>query len=227
MKTKFWLSLIVLVSYSLVYAQSDYEIIEDTLSMSRGEKNAFTLVVPNATASISEDIWKKYVRDFKARTKLDKKSNEWLTDDAQIKAISENTIDIYTKFNENLGAHYTEIVFWFDLGGAYLSSTVHPDKFSFAKSFMNSYGDMVTKVVIEDELKLQEKKLKELDSDLVKLMKDNDEFHKKIQEAQAIIDQMEKNIKVNLNEQDVKKGEIEAQRTTIDNVKTRLSRYKV
>lgn len=218
----------MLVLTSLVlHAQSDYEIREGMLSMSRGVKNSFTLVIPNATASLAEDAWKKYMRDFKGRTKLNKKSNEWLTDDAELKAVSENTIDIYTKFNENLGAHLTDVVFWFDLGGAYLSSEVHPDKYEFAKQFMNKYGDLATKLIIEEELKAQEKRLKELDGDLSKLVKENAEFHKKITEAQAIIDQMEKNIKVNDNAQNVKKNEIESQRVLIDEVKTKLNRYKV
>ncbi|MBK8501723.1 MAG: hypothetical protein IPL46_05665 [Saprospiraceae bacterium] len=85
----------------MLHAQSDYEIKEDTLSMSRGEKNSFTLVIPNATAGLAEDTWKKYMRDFKGRPKLNKKSNEWMTDNAELKVVSDNTIDIYTKFHEN------------------------------------------------------------------------------------------------------------------------------
>lgn len=216
-----------LLLLTIVQAQSDYEILEDTQSMSRGDKNAFTLVIPNATASLAEETWKKYMRDFKGKPKLDKKSNEWFTDDTQLKTVSENSIDIYTKFNENLESHLAKVVFWFDLGGAYLSSTVHPDKYEFVKQFMNKYGDSVTKVVIEEELKAHEKRLKELDGDLSKLEKENADFHKKIEEAQSIIDQMEKNIKVNLNAQNVKKTEIDGQRHLIDDVKTKLNRYRV
>lgn len=216
-----------LMVLNFIQAQSDYEILEDTLSMSRGDKNAFTLVIPNATASLAEDTWKKFMRDFKGRPKLNKKSNEWFTDDTQLKTVSENSIDIYTKFNENLQSHYTDVIFWFDLGGAYLSSKVHPEKYEFVRQFMNKYGDAVTREIIEEELRAHEKRLKELDSDLSKLVKENDEFHKKIQEAQAIIDQMEKNIKVNLNAQNVKKNEIDGQRNLIDEVKTRLNRYRV
>jgi hypothetical protein len=211
----------------MLHAQGNYEIKEGMLSMSRGEKNSFTLVIPDATASLAEDTWKKYMRDFKGRPKLDKKSNEWVTDDAELKAVSENTIDIYTKFHENLGAHFTEATFWFDLGGAYMSSEVHPDKYAFSKQFMNKYGDLVTSLIIEEELKAQEKRLKELEGDLSKLVKENDDFHKKIQEAQSIIDEMEKNIKVNVNAQDVKKSEIEGHRGLIDEVNTKLNRYKV
>ena len=211
---------------TVVQAQSDYEILEDTQSMSRGDNNSFTLVIPNATASLAEETWKKYMRDFKGRPKLDKKSNEWFADDTELKTVSENSIDIYTKFNENLESHLSKVVFWFDLGGAYLSSSAHPEKFEFIKQFMNKYGDAVTKEVIEEELKAHEKRLKELDGDLSKLEKENVDFHKKIEEAQAIINQMEKNIEVNLNAQNVKKTEIDGQRNLIDDVKTKLNRYR-
>ncbi|MBK8501724.1 MAG: hypothetical protein IPL46_05670 [Saprospiraceae bacterium] len=108
-----------------------------------------------------------------------------------------------------------------------MASAIHPDKYEFAKQFMNKYGDLVTSLIIEEELKAQEKRLKELEGDLSKLVKENDDFHKKIQDAQAIIDEMEKNIKVNVNAQAVKKSNIESQRGLIDDVNTKLNRYKV
>jgi hypothetical protein len=158
---------------------------------------------------------------------LDKKSNEWLADDAKLETISENTVDVYTKFSENLSGHVTDVTFWFDLGGAFLSTANHPDKVVFAHQLMNRYGNMVTEVLIEEELKMQDKRLKELDGDLDKLVKVNEDYHKKIDDAQAIIDEMNKSIEINLNEQGVKKKSIEDQRATIDQVKDRLSKYKV
>ncbi|NND34959.1 MAG: hypothetical protein HKN76_20400 [Saprospiraceae bacterium] len=210
-----------------LFTQSDYEIREAEASLSRGSQNSFTVVIPYATTSLGEDILKKLMREYKGRPKLDKKSNEWFADDAKLETISDNTVDVYTKFRENLAEHFTEVTFWFDLGGAFLSTASHPDKVVFAHQLLNRYGDMVTEVLIEEELKMQEKRLKELDNDLGKLNKENEGYHKEIDEAQAIIDQMKKDIEINLNAQGVKQSEIEKQRATIDQVKERLSRYQI
>lgn len=225
MKKIFFLFLAVMGTVWLV-AQSDYIITEAEASMSRGAQNSFTIEIPNATTALAEDILKKILREYKGKPKLDKKSNEWMADDAKLETISENTVDVYTKFHEDLANHRTSATFWFDLGGAFLSTERHADKVVFANQLLDRYGDMITEVVIEEELKLQEKQLKELDSDLGKLVKVNEDYHKKISEAQAIIDQMNKDIEINLNEQGVKKNEIENQRSTIDQVRTRLNAYK-
>lgn len=219
--------LVALAGTMIAYTQSDYVINEALAHMSRGSQNSFTIVVPNATTSLGEDILKKLLREYKGKPKLDKKSKEWLADDAKLETISANTVDVYTKFNENSAGHVTEVTFWFDLGGAFLSTERHGDKVVFAKQFLNRYGDMITEVLIEDDLKMQERKLKDLDNDLSKLVKVNDEYHQKIAEAQAIIDEMYKNIEINLNEQAAKKSDIDQQRATVDQVKDSLNNYKV
>ncbi|MCB0685402.1 MAG: hypothetical protein KDC53_02720 [Saprospiraceae bacterium] len=223
---KFIASIITLSIPIFLIAQSDYTINEGVREMSQGAKNSFTMFIPNASTSIGEDILKKYLRQYKGKPKLDKKTNEWFSDDAKLETISQNTIDIYTKLEENLAAHVLEVTFWYDLGGAFLSSTDHPEQIAAATQFMNRYGDMVTEVLIEEELKMEEKKLKELESDLSKLVKENDDYHKKVDEAQALIDALNKDIQVNLNAQSAKQSNIDDQRKTIDTVNNRLNLYR-
>jgi len=219
---------IVLVSLIIfsVNAQEDYVINEGLAKMSRGEQNSFTITIPRASESVSADVWKKFTRGFKAKSKLDKKSREWFSDDANIEKISENSVDIYGRFSESTVDNSTDLTVWVDLGGLFLSSETNPDKAKYTEEVLRQYANEVMVEVVQEELKIEEGKLKDLDKDLSKLIKDNEGFHEEISKAEALIIEMRKNIEINMNEQAAKQSTIDGQRNTIDEVKAKIEAYK-
>ena len=96
---------------------------EDTVKMSKGENNAFIMELPTDDSKMIKADWVKYMKGFKGKkTKLNKKTGEYFSDNANIKYLSDNTIDVFAKVKGNT------LTVWYNLGGAYLNSEMHTDK---------------------------------------------------------------------------------------------------
>ena len=85
------------------------------------------------------------------------------------------------------------------------------------------YDVVVRKKVIQKELDREEKKIKDLNKDLLKLGEKNEDLHKDIENYKKKITEAQKNIEKNLNDQDTKMVEIGAQKKVVDKVIDRLN----
>lgn len=201
-----------------------YNIMEEEKSMSKGFNNGFTIRLIGSTSKMAEDVWKGYVKNYGGKTKKDRKLGEFFTDDAKIRDISDNTVDVYASFSN--ADTFTVANVWFDLGGAYLSTEAHSEQSPGAEAFIKAYAFEVGKEVAKEDLKAQEKYMKELQKDLKDLEKDNEGYHKKIEEAKKLIAEMEKNIEVNLENQETKKEEIKVQQDVVKQAESELGKYQ-
>lgn len=224
---KNWFLFLVLIAFApLANAQMhayNAAIQEDAKMMSKGTQNAFSIELPNITEKVAEEVWKKFSKTYDAKSKRDRKTREYFAEDAKINEMGSNPIDIYTTFSEL--EEGTMVNFWFDLGGAFLSSELHDAQVSAANTMLQSYAFAVGKKQAEDELKAEEKAQKELEKELEKLVKDNKEYHKKIEEAKELITKMENNIKTNEQDQEKKQTEIGAQKEVVKTKGANLAEY--
>lgn len=196
---------------------------EDELAMSKGANNAITITLPGADAKKAATVWKAYSKSFKAKTKKTKGSDEWLSDDARLPDVSDNSVDIYASFDDSGDGSVATV--WVDLGGAYLSSKEHNSGYGGAVTMLEEYAKEVGKSVAEDQLKMEEKALKTLSKDLDKLKKNNEAYHKKIDDAKKLIAEMESNIKQNLQDQEKKNGEIDTQTEVVKKAGERVREF--
>ncbi|MFK7936055.1 MAG: hypothetical protein AB8G22_21255 [Saprospiraceae bacterium] len=224
---KNWFLLFALFTFSqLATAQLhsyDSFVQEEEKMMSKGSNNGFTITLSGINKDMAEDVWKKFSKTYDVRAKRDRKTKEYFADNAQIGEMSNNPVDIYTTFSQ--ADTNTVVNFWFDLGGAYLSSDLHNEQVSAANTVLQSYAFAVGKKRAEEELKVEEKVEKELEKQFEKLEKENKEFHKRIEEAKELIAKMEKNIEVNLEEQEKKKMEMNTQKEVIKVKENVLSEF--
>ena len=86
-------------------SQKTKDFIDDRL------KNVFTEL-----SSVQDSI-----KNFKGKLKYNRKIDEYFSDNAEIKDMSENAVDIISKVYDN-GAEGTTVAIWFNLGVTYLSS---------------------------------------------------------------------------------------------------------
>jgi len=142
---------------------------------------------------------------------------EIFADDAQIKDISVNTVDIYAKIEKSKDGD-VEIFVAFDLGGAFLSSSQHSDKFKEAKKIIRDFGVTTAKEAVQEQLKAAEKAMKDLEKEKENLIKENEDFHKKIEGWENDIVKAKDDIKTNEKDQETKVKEIEAQQKVIEAV---------
>ncbi|NJL75385.1 MAG: hypothetical protein HC892_10490 [Saprospiraceae bacterium] len=130
---------------------------------------------------------------------------------------------MYAKFDGSGSG--TIVTVWFDLGGAFLASEQHEEAYQAADQLMRDFASAVGKSMAEDNVKEQEKILKNLEKELEKLGKDKDGYYKKIEEAKKLITEMEQSIEQNLKDQEKKQEEIKAQGQVIEQAKDKVKAF--
>ncbi len=212
-------ALLMCFTVSAAFAQFIQENIQ---SFSKGSHNALSMELPKTNLKDTQKAWEKFAsKNLKGKTKFDKKSGECFTDNAIMKSMSNNDFDVYARVTAS-GAN-TIITIWYDLGGAYLTSDQHPTEFKAMEKMMYTFALSVSRDILEDQIKDEEKALKKLEGDLKKLGKDKEGYEKDIEKAKATIIERESNIDQNIVDQENKKGEIKAQQGVIETLKQKVS----
>ncbi|MEM1320108.1 MAG: hypothetical protein AAGG75_07600 [Bacteroidota bacterium] len=197
------------------------QVSEEERVMSLGLNNAVVLEMPDTEEKFVEKLWKKFIKPYKGKTKRNRKADEWMTDDAAVVGIGgANAIDIYAQF-ASVGDD-VELAMWVDMGGAFLSSYEHPSPYLEAEKLLMRFALYAAKETTRLELEAEEKRMKKLKSTLKKLERDNERYHREIEQAKARIARAEDNIDANVIEQGDTRQLIELQKEAILLVKKRL-----
>lgn len=202
---------------------------EGNNSMSLGSYNALSVELPGTETKEVEKAWDKFIDEYKGKTKKDKKSGEIFTDNATIKSWGNNTVDIYAKVTPSSaakGALGNKLDVWFDLGGAYLSSSTHQDKYKYAEKMLQDFALSVSRTMIEEELKEQQKNLKKEEKTLTDLEKDKAGLEKDIESYKEKIKKAESDIEANIAKQKEQAAAIEKQKAVVSEVQKKLDSLK-
>ncbi len=221
LKIKF-MSKILITLFLFFSLYSFGQVSEGMKPMSRGNNNALTVSLSGVSVNEAEKIWKKYVDKYDGRDKWNKKAKELFIDNASISTIGDNTVDLYSKA-ETMGDGVLFSV-WFDLGGAYLSSIAHADKYVAASEVLSGYYREVEKYKTEQKLDNEENKLKDLTGNMKDLARDKESYEKDIKKAEEKINDLRARIEQNNKDQAAKQAEIDAQRSVVDGVKSTLGK---
>ncbi len=213
--------LTLLLCFSLA---SFAQITETTRSMSLGNNNSCSILLKKTDKKEVEKAWGKYIKDFKGKTKFNKKKDETFTDNAEIKEMSSNTVDVYATFVDQ--GDDTEMFVWFDLGGAFLSSSTHPERYPFAEKIINDFAMTVSTAMIEDELKENEKMLKKMEGDLKDAEKDQKNHEDDISKYEKKIEEAKAGIEKSIEDQKNHAVEIEKQKAKVEEIKKKLKDLK-
>ena len=188
-----------------------------------GKNNALTILLKRTDKKEIEKNLEKFLKkNYDGKTKRNKKSGEIFSDNSKIDKMSSNTVDIYAIVDE--AGEDTQLTVWFDLGGAYLSSAIHTDRFPAGEKVLNDFALTVSKAQVEEELKSQKKSLGKLEGDLKDLEKDEKKLHKDIKEWEEKIAKAKKEIEEKQLAQKNKVKEIETQKQVVKDVETTLKK---
>lgn len=195
---------------------------EEEKSMSQGVRNSLVFEVP-VKPDFVEDEWKDFLNDYKAKPKWMKKEKEWFSDNAIITEIGgNNPVDVYAKI-ENSGSEASLLTVWFDLGGAYLSSYQHAEKYAAAQHMLRTFSIKVQKDMTTKELEKEEKKFKKAEGNLKDLVKDKEQLLKDIENYKAKIKKAEDDIIKNDKDQKDAQKNIEEQKEVVKKVQEKLN----
>ncbi len=225
MKKILFAAIVAIFTTIAAFAQN-VVVTEGAAAMSQGSNNGFTVKLPGTDKKDVEKAWKKFVDNYKGKQKFDKKTEELLANNSVIKEINgDNTIDIYSKITADSKTDNTLTV-WFNLGGAYLSSQAHGDKAKIAQKMISDFALSVSRTMLEDQLKEEEKKAKKELEKLKDLEKDKAELEKDIESYKKKIAKAEDDIKKNVEKQKDQTATLEKQKDAVEVVKKKISSLK-
>jgi hypothetical protein len=210
MKKIFILSLLAGIS-SLSFGQK-IRVHESKENIGGGSHNALTVQVYGVDAKEVEKEWKSKMKDLGAKVSNNK--GELFGDNAVIKEMGNNTVDMYARVDDKKDE--VDLVVAFDLGGAYLNSSEHADKYKIAERIMHDFAVNITKGAIEYQLKTQQKALDKMNGQEKDLEKENKNLNNEVVDYQNRIKKDQDAIEKNKNDQAAKQKEISQQQQVVD-----------
>jgi len=197
------------------------QISEKKVAGSFGTQNAFVVEHVDATAEHAEDAWKELMKEFSKKTKYNRKSYTWETNEAKMPTISSKDLNLYMMVTEGNGMTITSV--FFDDGMMFLGSDNSEDAIVDINGLLGKYHQLTQKLVIEDELELEENNLKSLEKSLEKLKKENQKLHEQIADYEQKIVEAEDNIITNIDNQQMSEEAINDQKGLIEMIKEKLN----
>ena len=189
--------------------------------MSEGLQTAFIITLDGADGGDASKIWRDFVKEY-GKVERDRKTKEYRLQDVIIPAIHDTMpLSIIAKFDEY--DELTRVNFWIKMDERFINVSDDVDEMDKVAVLLDEYTTLVSKKVVQDELKSEEKILSRLEKDLKKLVDRNEDLHKDIQKARDLIRKAEAEIEENIREQEAKKVEITAQSDKVKNVSTKLN----
>lgn len=218
----FLIALIQIVAIAGVSAQK-IKVAEKNENLGGGKHNALYVPVYETDEKLIEKEWKSLLKRYNA--KMATLGDEQFGDNAVIKDISNNTIDIYWKLEKGT-ENSVRVIAAFDLGGAYLSSGTHGKEYRVIETIMYDFALELTRKTVANQLKEAQKEAEKRDKKLKGLVKDNEDLHKDIDNYKAKIQAAENNISLNLNDQKDAKAALDAQNKILEDAKLRAKKYE-
>ncbi len=206
----------------IAFAQNKIKVNQVTEKMSQGYKAGLSVMIPEANLKEIEKIWKKRLKDFDG--KVSESKGELIADNAMVKGISENTVDIYSQM-EKVGDDVKMIVY-FDLGGSYLSLSTHPDQYAKADDIIEQFAIKSAKEAVSQEIEVAAKALKYLEQDQEKLKKEKEDKEREIEQWKKDISKAETDIKKNLQDQETQKAAVSEQKKVVADLNKKLNGIK-
>ncbi len=188
-------------------------VLPETKSMSKGEKTALTLKIPEAQVKNVQKNWEKYIRN-KTKSKIQKALDETSIQATNIGAIYQEPINVYSKLVQT--PEGVNVSAFFEIDSAFIT-TSDEDKLTAASEYLRKFGIQEYKLATEDQLRNEEKILKTMRQKLTKLQKENEKMHKNIKENESNIVNTESDITINLSDQVRKATEVENQKVATAN----------
>ncbi|MBI1289350.1 MAG: hypothetical protein GC178_17415 [Flavobacteriales bacterium] len=197
------LTLALVLFSSIAFAQKKIEVVEKTVTIDGKDRNCLTVSIKGADVEEVKKAWKKQLKDLKG--KVDDKTIIF-GDDCKDKSMGDNTFDVYSIVEATIDTS-VRLSAAFDLGGADLNSTDHPEKYLAATKIVHDFGVDQAKAVVQGKIDDDQKLLKGLEKDLNGLEKDKEKAEKDIQDNKDKIIANKEAIAGNISDQKAKQSE--------------------
>lgn len=206
-------------AFSFAAFAGKVKVSESKENIGGGNNNALTITIYEANP---DDIIKEFrsiMKDYDA--KVSTKGDELFGDNAIIKKMGNNTVDIWAKVVKVKDGE-SKLIVAFDLGGAFLNSSDHKDKYPVAKEIVENFAIKMQKDAIEEQLAAATKALEKMQDQQKDLEKKNADLKDDIKNYEEKIKKAQDDVKKNEEDQAKKKNDISVQQKVVDGVKEKL-----
>jgi chromosome segregation ATPase len=192
---KFFTTVLFLSSLLLTKSVSA-QVLEGIRQLSIGQANALSVSIEGLSKDQVKEMYLKYLKKTGGKSTDNKIFGEIFTDNGTIKNLSNTTIDIYSqiiqKDNNNV-----ELVVAFNLGGIYLSSIQHADRYNYATAWLQEFTDLLHNRAVEVKLDVEEKELTAKQKEFEVLLKAQAQLESDIAEYEQKIAEARQNLSAN------------------------------
>ena len=215
---KKYFTLLLLLTATFAFAQKvKIKVEEQNENIGGGKHNALVVIIYDSNKDDIEKEWKSLMKDYNAKVSG---KDEIFADNAMIKAMSENTVDVYARV-EKVNDKECKLIVGFLMGETWLSSSGNKAAYNAAEKIVKDFANKTTKDGMAGITKAENKKLKELKDDKSDLEKKNDNLKKDIEDYKAKLAKAEEDLKKNEEDQKKKQQEIDDQQKKVDAAKAR------
>ena len=218
MKKLFVLAFAIAISFSA--SAQKIKVKESNENIGGGNHNALTVTLYDINPSDAVDAFRSFIKKYDG--KRSSQDGGVFSDNATIKEMGNNTVDIYGKAQGKKGDKEITFVIAFDLGGAFLNSSDHKEQYKVAEKIAREFAINTCKEIVEQKLNDAQKNLSSLEDEQKDLEKENKNLNSDIEDYKAKIKKAEDNIATNKTNQEKKKSEIDAQKKVVSDVETKL-----
>ncbi|MEZ5022294.1 MAG: hypothetical protein R2728_03345 [Chitinophagales bacterium] len=220
---------IILLSSLLLFQQNIFAQFNVTINeigefMSMGEKTGVEVLLLDADPDQVAKDWKKFMKKYKTKAKQPKKSNEIFADNATIKDMSANTVDVYAIVRPS--EYGTKLAVFYNLGGSFVSSQEHPVAFGAAKKMLHEFALEEARIQVDNELDEQNSVLKDLNKELDKMLSSKSKSVKEVEKAKALIEQREQDLAELKQAIETKEQQLSLQKEIIETLKQKTKGLK-
>jgi peptidoglycan hydrolase CwlO-like protein len=178
---------------SPVQAQDSLQITESIETMSQGRQNGFQIIIPQNSAKDAESLWKKFMRD-ETKTSVKKEYNEMVLHTAVLKSLGSDVVSVYAAFKE-ADSRAMLSVFVSGADSVFISSATNESLAVSTKLLVRNYAVYAYKEGVSQQLRSENKKLKDLEDELKDLEKNISSSENQIKKNNREIGRQKDNIK--------------------------------
>ncbi len=222
MKRKILLSLALAVSGAITVCAQKIKVKEESENLGGGSNPALSVVVYETDENTVEKEWKSLMKKYDA--KVSNSGGEIFADNALVRDIGANTVDVYAKVKKEENG--TRLVIAVNLGGAFMSPSQHSKETKVFEKMLEDFARNLAKESVAAQLKLAQKEQEKMEKKQERLVKDNENLHNDIEKYKEKIKKAEDDITQNLKDQEESKKNIESQKKAVEAVQQKASKIE-
>ena len=202
-----------------VLQAQDNLVTEMDKAMSFGTRPGFSVSFPNTDRRLVEDVWSDFVKNnFGSKLKRGKKGEKTATG-CRSANVSAGDFTLYSDV-ESIGDG-AQLDVWFDVGRFFLNRNDDASRTRDTKTLLTNFYYEVRRAVVGKEVEQAEDLLKDLEKQLSRLERDNNNLLRDIENYKERLKKAEDDLVQNQKDQEATIKDIEKQRKAVEEVRTR------